>query len=234
VIPSIPALPDGPPPGTPIPVAIVDDEGAVRMSLRQLLGSNPSYACVGVYSRGRAALDDIPRIGARLVLMDIRMPGMSGIECTRRLVRELSNLTVVMVTAAFGEQVTRESIQAGCRGYLVKPFSIGQFWSELACAMVWRPMSPRCGVPMLPERCVRKLAGAVCCPRLTETQSELLRLVAAGLGQKGVAARVNSSREIVYKQLQKIYEVMGVNNSAAAVARMVACEACPGRIAPPL
>jgi DNA-binding NarL/FixJ family response regulator len=113
---SAPAHTEALAPGTPIAVAIVDDDRTGRMSLRHLLRSNHSYACVGVYSRGRAAVDGIPRIGARLVLMDIRMPGMSGIECTRRLVYEHPELTVVMVTAAFGEQVTRESIQAGCRG----------------------------------------------------------------------------------------------------------------------
>lgn len=193
------------------------------MSLEQLLRCEPSYVCVGAYDRGRAALAGISRTGAGLVLMDIRMPGMSGIECTLRLTNELSDLTVVMVTAASSQQAIRDSIQAGCRGYLVKPFSSGQFWSVLACALGHTVMKPQL---MRPEFCCRKLTGLEHCPRLSPRQHAVLQHVATGLNQKEVAEALKCSRDSVEQALKRAYMKFGVKNCAGVLPLMANCQAC--------
>lgn len=171
--------------------------------------------------------------------MDIRMPGMSGIECTRRLVYELPELTVVMVTAAFGEQVTRESIQAGCRGYLVKPYSIGQLWSELACALARSiSLEPiRADVPTSPPaqsqrncpwetHCSFRLditppafhvAPSLTAPPLTRREEGIMRLLASGLAEKEIADALQLARKTINHHLERIYRKWRAHSKVQAI-----------------
>jgi len=100
--------------GPGIPVAIVDDDENDRLLMRRILHRTTQFQCVGSYSSGRDALAGIPSLNCAVVLMDIRMPGMSGLECTRRLKAMLPGLAVVIVTMLDG--VTLDVRSPGNRG----------------------------------------------------------------------------------------------------------------------
>src|SRR5256885_3046546 len=83
-------------------VAVVDDDASVRCALECIVEGMNNFRCVGCFSNGKEALIEIPRVLADVVLMDICMPGMDGIECTRRLKSSMPHLKIVMVTGRIG------------------------------------------------------------------------------------------------------------------------------------
>src|SRR5439155_8279430 len=112
------------PPGRPARVAIVDDEDSVREALTEIIEISGEFVCAGTYKDASDALAGIPKAHADVVLMDIRMPGMSGIECTRKIKSLLPTVKIVMLTALPDVSLTKESFQAGADGYLTKPFRV--------------------------------------------------------------------------------------------------------------
>src|SRR5439155_21319717 len=101
------------------------------------------FYCLSSYSSGDAALVGIPRSTAKIVLMDIRMPGMSGIECTRRLKALLPHLNILMLTVLDDVTTFRLAVEAGCDAYLIKPFATTQLLATLTCC---RPHATSTGV----------------------------------------------------------------------------------------
>ncbi len=115
----------------PITVAIVeDDENDCRMMRRDLEKSG-EFVCVGAYGSANEALSEIPKIRPDLVLMDIRMPGMSGLQCTRRLKAIRPQLKIIIVTGLLDLDTMNKSLQAGVDGYLTKPAVGAQFLAVL-------------------------------------------------------------------------------------------------------
>jgi DNA-binding NarL/FixJ family response regulator len=115
---------------------VVDDEEGARFALRQLLGSTDEFLCVGDFSSGEEALAGIPGVCPQVVLMDVQMPGMGGVECTCRLRALLSDLKVVMVTAFEDSETLRQSLAAGATHYLVKPFTTIQCRAAIRAAFL--------------------------------------------------------------------------------------------------
>jgi len=107
----------------PIRISIVDDDENVLDSIKLILESVKDFVCAGCYRSAWGAVAGIPVSRPDVVLMDVRMPGMSGIECTQRLKSVLPSLGVIMVTGFPNKQVMIESLMVGATGYLEKPFS---------------------------------------------------------------------------------------------------------------
>src|SRR5713226_2002368 len=105
----------------PIKVAIVDDDGRARWFVRRILEQSGEFSCAGCYASGEAAIREVPKISPKVVLMEVRMPGISGIECTRRLKAMLPGLIVVLVSRLLDSQTMSKALQAGGDGYLTKP-----------------------------------------------------------------------------------------------------------------
>jgi len=101
-------------------VAIVEDDELVRESLAVLVGGASGFSCAGSYGSGEEAVNHIPGRQPDVVLMDINLPGMSGIECVRRLRQLLPNTQIVMLTMYEDDEAVFESLQAGATGYLLK------------------------------------------------------------------------------------------------------------------
>jgi DNA-binding response OmpR family regulator len=105
-------------------VAVVDDDEAVRAALRLIVDCAEDLRCVAEHRDGESALVHITSANTRIVLMDIAMPGISGIECTRRLKQAWPSLKIVMVTGMVDTESALASLCAGADGYLVKPFRV--------------------------------------------------------------------------------------------------------------
>jgi len=103
-----------------IRVVVVDDHALHRAGTRQILGAHPDLQVVGEADGGPAALALVNRLGPDVVLMDIRLPGMNGIEVTRQLTRDHPDVRVLMVSAYDEDEYVRGALEAGAAGYLSK------------------------------------------------------------------------------------------------------------------
>jgi DNA-binding NarL/FixJ family response regulator len=107
-------------------LAIVDDDESDREVMSRTLGKSGKFHITGLYGSADEALREIPRVRPEVVLMDIRMPGISGIECALRLRAVLPGLVVIFVTGVSDAAATREASKVGGDGFLVKPLEIAQ------------------------------------------------------------------------------------------------------------
>jgi len=117
-------------------VAVVDDDASVRCALEYILEGMDNFRCVGCFSSGKEALIKIPSVLADVVLMDIGMHGLNGIECTRRLKASMPRLKIVMVTGRVDSDLIEESRRASAVDYLIKPVTAAQCLATLKFAML--------------------------------------------------------------------------------------------------
>ena len=111
---------------TPITVAIVEDNRGTREGLVELLGRSENLHCVGAYASGEEAVRELPARHPRVVLMDINLPGMSGVECVARLKGSLPESLVLMLTTYEESDLIFASLRAGASGYLLKNMHPGE------------------------------------------------------------------------------------------------------------
>ena len=123
-----------------VAVAIVEDDERFRFYLQEILGQSRKFKCVGSYSSGEEALIGIPQSGAQVVVMDVKLPGMSGTESTRRLKSLLPHLTIVMITGLDDPRTINLARECGADGFLAKPFTAGQLLVALSfCSLRSKP-----------------------------------------------------------------------------------------------
>jgi len=101
-------------------IVVVDDHGVVRRGVRALLETQPGWAVVGEGATGREAVELVRRLSPHIVVLDLTMPEMNGLEATRQIVKESPQTEVLVLTMHHSEQLAREVLQAGARGYLLK------------------------------------------------------------------------------------------------------------------
>ena len=189
-----------------IGVAVVDDEPEIRLLLQDMLEGSGEFRCVGSYATAAECVAGVSLATPQVVLMDIRMPGMSGVECTRELKRMVPGVKVVMVSAMSDPQTVEESLRAGGDGYVTKPFSATQCLTAIRCAL------RRTGIRLT----VRVEALADRTP-LTRRETEVMNELARGLLYKEVAERLGISLSRVHKIQHRIYFKLGVMNRTEAV-----------------
>ena len=114
-----------------INVAIVEDNRGTRESLSELLNRAPGLCCIGAHPTGEAALRSLPAESPDVVLMDINLPGMSGIECVAKLKSEMPGLHILMLTMYEQSDLIFNSLRAGASGYLLKPFQSVELISKI-------------------------------------------------------------------------------------------------------
>ena len=204
----------------PITVAIVEDAFEIREMLTRAVQKAPQLSLVGHFSNGEDALAELPSLAPNVVIMDIQLPGMNGIECTSRL-KHMRPFTQVLVFTVFmdSDQIFK-ALAAGASGYLLKRTSRGEIVE--AIEQVWAG-----GAPMSSE-IARKVVesfrtGAPAAKpapseeQLTAREDEVLKLLAAGHGTKAIAVMLNLSAETVRFHLKHIYEKLHVRSRTEAV-----------------
>ena len=190
-----------------VPVSIVDDDENDRLLIRRILDEMQDFYCLNSYSSGAAALAGIPRSTAQIVLMDIRMPGISGIECTRRLKALLAHLNIIMLTVLDDVTTIRLAVEAGCDAYLIKPFSTGQLLATLTCC---RPDAARKGV---------NLSAVSAREVLNPREISVADLVSQGFADKEIACRLRVSEAVVEKLLKRVRRKLHAANRAEVAHR---------------
>jgi DNA-binding NarL/FixJ family response regulator len=204
-----------------IRVAIVEDDRAVRENLVLLIGAAPGFSCVASCASAEEAWERLPALRPEVVLMDIHLPGRSGIACVSRL-RELSPETqIIMLTIEEDSEKVFESMKAGATGYLVKHVSPQEILDAVAEVH-------QGGAPMS-SHIARKVVTAFRqgpaseSPdlRLTQREEEVLRLLAKGNRSKEIAVHLGVAAVTVNTHVRNIYEKLHVRSRAEAVARFL-------------
>ncbi|MFN3407777.1 MAG: response regulator [Limisphaerales bacterium] len=200
-----------------IPVAIVEDEARLRSQLVAMLTAAAEFECRGAYGSGEEALREIPRHPPDVVLMDINLPGMSGVECTFRLKRLLPRLQVVMLTVYDDSEQIFRALEMGASGYLLKRATPEEI--VRAVAEVHRggaPMSSYIARQVVQSFARRSSARE---PGLTPREEEVLALVAKGYINKEIADQLGLTLETVRTYLKLIYEKLHVRSRTEAAMR---------------
>lgn len=208
-------------PPQPIRVSIVEDDPALRENLTHFLRLASDVACVSEHGSAEAALRELPEVKPDVVLMDINLPGMSGIDCVRRLKARLPDVQVLMVTVYDDGDRVFKALLAGASGYLLK----ASIATDIVPAVreVMRGGSPlnsfiaRKVVQFFQQRPPEPKDDA----GLTAREREVLELLAKGLTYKEIAARLTISIDTVRRHCHNIYGKMHVASRTEAVVRFL-------------
>jgi DNA-binding NarL/FixJ family response regulator len=197
----------------PIRLLIVDDHPVVRDGLRGLFADDPDFQVVGEAANGAEAVARVERGGADVVLMDLRMPEMSGVEAITRLRRTAPGVRVLVLTTYDTDSDVLPAIEAGATGYLLKDAPREELIRAVRAAFA--------GEAVLSPAVARRLMGQVRKPppeALSQRELEVLALIADGATNREAAAKLFVSEATVKTHLLHAYEKLGVRDRAAAVA----------------
>jgi DNA-binding NarL/FixJ family response regulator len=197
-----------------ITVAIVDGDAETRFFLQRIIEQSGGYRCVGCYVSGEEASREIPGARPRIVLMEVRLPGISGIECMRRLKGRLPGLIVVLVSALTDPETMSAALAAGGDGYLTKPFAVAQCLATVRFSVRRDPSArPVSGEAKAPS------SGGEECTRLTDREHHVMSCLEQGLLYKEIADELHLSFSMVHKLQHRIFLKLRVNNRTEAVTR---------------
>jgi DNA-binding NarL/FixJ family response regulator len=207
-----------------IRVFLVEDQALVREGIQSLLALDPEIAVVGGSGDGEEALARIPVSNADVVLLDMRLPRLSGIEVIRRLSAAGRLPPTIILTTFDDETALLESIRAGARGYLLKDVSL----SELVRAIRVVAAGGTLIQPVVSERVVRGLETAKSdfprlepADRLTEREVEVLRLMTGGYSNREIARALKVAEGTVKNHVSSILSKLGVRDRTRAVLQAV-------------
>lgn len=198
-------------------VAIVEDNITIRNTFRQWIDAAPDFRCVCACASAEEALAEIPRLKPDVVLMDIHLPGESGIACTAQLKEKLPAVQVIIVTVYRNHELIFQALEAGACGYLLKRSSPEELLK--AISEVRSGGAPMTGeiARMLVEAFQKKPGSSASGDGLTPREEEILVFLAEGLSNKEIADRVKISYDTVRAHLRHIYEKLHVRGRTEAV-----------------
>lgn len=195
----------------PITVLLVDDHPLVRSGLAGLLSAHPEIVVVGEAADGIEAVLKADELSPAVILMDISMPGIDGIEATRRLADAGFAGAVLMLTSFSDKVRVTEALKAGAIGYLLKDCEPGEVVSAIrAAANGHSPLDPRVAGALLPSRTAAPGAD------LSAREREVLDLVAEGLANKQIARRMGITERTVKVHLGNVFRRIGVADRTSA------------------
>ncbi|MGY1775338.1 response regulator [Geodermatophilus sp. SYSU D00804] len=197
-----------------IRVLVVDDQRLVREGLTALLELVEDLELVGVAEHGAQALDQVAEQQPDVVLMDLRMPVMDGVEATRRIRRDHPDVEVVVLTTHADDDSVLAALRAGARGYLTKDAGMAEITRAVAAADAGQALLD----PQVQARLLQGLAGE---RRpggpLTDRETEVLALIAGGLSNTEIAARLVVSEATVKTHINRVFAKTGARDRAQAV-----------------
>ena len=203
----------------PIKVAIVEDDEGIRSSLGALIRRAPALRLAGDYPDAESAIKEIPRRPPDVVLMDINLPGLNGVECVRQLKSSLPAVQFLMLTVYEDGDSLFNSLKAGASGYLLKRTASARLLE--AIADVYAGGSPV--TPQLARRLVQYFSrlgdGESSLSRLTPGERDFLDQLANGYAYKEIADRMKISIDTVRSYVRTVYEKLHVHSRTEAVVK---------------
>ncbi|MET8996422.1 response regulator transcription factor [Amycolatopsis sp. NPDC004169] len=194
-------------------VLVVDDQRLVREGIASLLGIQPGIAVVGTAATGREAIERTLALGPDVVLMDVRMPEMDGVDAVAVLRRRAPACRVVMLTTFDDEEYVVQALRAGAAGYLLKDLPAAELAESVRLA--------HAGVTQLDDTAARHVAAALSAHPasaevLTSRETEVLRMVATGATNREIATRLYLSEGTVKNHISRILARLGLRDRTQA------------------
>ena len=206
----------------PIRVVICDDHALFRRGLSMVLEAEEGIEVVGEAEDGEAVVRTVEELAPDVVLMDVRMPKLSGIEATRAIAEAAPTTRIVMLTVSDEEEDLYEAIKAGAAGYLLKEISIEEVAEAIRSVVSGQSLiTPSMASKLLAEfsNLSKKAEArqAVPTPQLTSRELEVLKLVAQGMSNKEIAAELYISENTVKNHVRNILEKLHLHSRMEAV-----------------
>ena len=192
---------------------VCDDHLVLREGLSRLLDGSDGITVVGVAADGEKGVAEATRLRPDVVLMDLMMPGIDGVEATRRIVAAVPDATVLVLTSFADREHVVGAIDAGAAGYVLKDAEPDELIRAIhSAAKGYAPLDPRAARTLLDTRSPGG-PGATLSPR----EREVLQLLAGGLASKVIAIRLGITEGTVKAHLTAIYRQIGVSDRTQAV-----------------
>ncbi len=198
-----------------IQVAIVEDDADIRELLSLLIDKSPGYICKDRFSNAEDALEALPKADPDVVLMDVELPGIWGIEAVRKLKPQMENTDFIMLTIRVDDETIFEALRAGASGYLQKDTPPAQLLTGIRDAFEG-------GAPMSPY--IARKVTAYFRPEksnynLTKREQEILQLLCDGQNYQSIAEQLFVSGHTVRAHIKNIYSKLHVSSRGEAVSK---------------
>jgi DNA-binding NarL/FixJ family response regulator len=199
-----------------IQVAIIEDKDEIREAIKTLINSTNGFTCSHAWSNGIDAINELPALRPDVVMVDINMPGMNGIECVKKLKQLMPRTQFMMQTVYEDDDNIFNALRAGASGYILKKTSASKMLEAITELY-------NGGSPMSAE-VARRVVSALQVNNkpnsedvLTDREREVLRLLSKGYIYKEIASEIHVEYETVKKHIQNIYAKLHVQNKVEAI-----------------
>ena len=204
-----------------ITVSIVEDNDQLRGTLARVLSRAEGFQCLGQHATAEAALGELPKERPNVVLMDINLPGMSGVECVRQLKLLLPTTQVMMLTAYEDTDNIFNSLAAGASGYMLKRTKTAELLEAIReVSQGGSPMTTHIARKVV-QSFQKPAASANPAADLSPREKEVLDCLAQGFLYKEIAEKLGISYETVHTYIRRIYEKLQVRTRTEAVAKFL-------------
>lgn len=203
-----------------IRIAIIDDHEMVREGLRAILQTEPDFEIVAESESAEGIVELVDQTKADLILLDARLPGVSGPEACRLLAASHPETAVLIVSTYSDDELINQCIQAGAKGYLIK--DIERFSLKESIRAVHRgeaAVSPAVAAKVLARLRHTATTDVPAEPQLSHSQREILRLISQGYSNREIASRIHLSENTVKSHTQEIFRKLQVRNRVEAAIR---------------
>jgi DNA-binding NarL/FixJ family response regulator len=201
-----------------INVLLADDHNVVRQGLRMLLDSEPDMSVVGEADNGLQTLQMARKLRPDVIVLDVAMPHLNGLEVTRRIVRDLPDTRVLVLSSYSDEEYVQQLTEQGASGYLVKQTAANDLIKAIREAHKGNAFfSPSISKRFL-DQCRDAFTQGRVAPRktgrLTTREAEVLQMIAEGMANKQIAAQLGISIKTVEKHRQQVMNKLGIHDVA--------------------
>jgi RNA polymerase sigma factor (sigma-70 family) len=205
----------------PITVSIVEDSDKLRETLVRVLNRADGFRCVSHYANAEDALKDLPQAKPDVVLMDINLPGMNGVECVRQLKKIAPEIQAMMLTVYEDTENIFDALAAGASGYMLKRTAGKELLEAIQeVKNGGSPMTAHIARKVV-QSFQRPAAAEAQTEKLSEREQQVLDLLSQGLMYKEIADRLQISYETVHTYIRRIYEKLQVRTRTEAVAKFL-------------
>jgi len=194
---------------TTVRVLIVDDHAIVRQGLAAMIENEPDMTVVGQAGNGQDAIERYQQLQPDVVLMDLRMPHMSGVEATIAICAEFSHARIIMLTTYDGDEDIYRGLRSGAKGYLLKDAEPDALLNAIRIV--------HSGQQYIPNEIAAKLVQHMNNPELSDRELEVIDLMVDGLSNHDIGTALNITESTVKFHVNRILSKLGVNDRTQAV-----------------
>jgi DNA-binding NarL/FixJ family response regulator len=200
-----------------IKILIADDHPIVREGLASMLRNEGGFEVMGEAENGQEAINKTLEMSPDVVLMDLRMPGIDGVEAMRKIGAQNKNIKFVVLTTYDNDDYLFKGIEAGAKAYLIKDSPRNEIFNAIRAVFEGESIIP----PKIATRVLDRFAEISHefqnSPAFSDREMEILGLISKGLANKDIAAKMFVSESTVKTYIQSIFHKLGVNDRAQAV-----------------